>query len=149
MASAQPHRGWQPLVLASGPVLSFGYLWLSKSRWQEPHLAKEVSAPHRNIGKLMMWLVHWRRKSCALCSRVTDLHSHWRTNWLDVGGQSSRALLSDVCPALMISQECFDRIQNICVQLYPRWSKSLWPFKINVYTSCAACINILGFFEAL
>lgn len=48
-----------------GLALAFGCLWLLESRWQEPHLAKKVSTPHRNIGKLMMWLVHWRRKSCA------------------------------------------------------------------------------------
>lgn len=84
--------GW--LVLASGLVLSFGYLWLLKSRWwQEPHLAKEVSAPHRNIGKLMMWLVDWRRKTCALCSCVTDLHSHWSTKWLDDPCYLTSALL--------------------------------------------------------
>lgn len=71
--SVFPTRLFQPLALVSGLALAFGCLWLLESRWQEPHLAKKVNTPHRNKGKLMMWLVHWRRKSCAQaclkCSR--------------------------------------------------------------------------------
>lgn len=50
-----------PFILANchcfshlASVLVFGYMRPLDSRWQEPHLAKEVSVPHRNEGKLVM-----------------------------------------------------------------------------------------------